>query len=99
MLSKKTRNITKISFNSLVSSIKVLAIKKRCGLKKDPLVPLFTCNDYEGSFSPKECKAIAPRLREIVKSWGDNDYDKIQALELAHTMEQCAINEKVLVYS
>lgn len=56
-------------------------------LKPDPIIPLLSHSDCDGELTPEQCRSIAPRLRELVKDWKDDDYDKQHALELAKGME------------
>lgn len=65
---------------------------------KDPIVDLLYHSDCEGSLTPAQCKKIAPRLRELINDWDDNDYDKKQAVLLAEGMEFCAKNRKRLTF-
>ena len=58
--------------------------------KDDPIIHLLDHSDCDGHLSPGRCKKIAPRLRELVAKWDDEDYDKIQALKLATGMEEAA---------
>lgn len=53
----------------------------------DPIIPLLNHSDCEGELSHEDCKAIAPRLREIIKHWPTHDYDTQMALQLAEGME------------
>ncbi len=53
----------------------------------DPIKPLLTHSDCDGLLSPDVLFNVAQRLREIVSSWDDEDYDKFQAIELAEGME------------
>lgn len=64
----------------------------------DPIVPLLNHSDCDGELSPQECKLVAPRLRELVASWPDDDYDKIKALELAEGMEFAADEGEALIF-
>jgi hypothetical protein len=64
----------------------------------DDIVPLLNHSDCEGELSPEDCKRVAPRLREIVSSWPDLDYDKTQALMLAQSMENCASTNNPLEF-
>jgi len=63
---------------------------------KDDIVPFLYHSDCDGKLTARECKKIAPRLKELVKDWDDNDYDKQQALELIKGMNKCAKNNKPL---
>ena len=56
----------------------------------DAILPLLAHSDCDGKLTPKECRLVAPRLREMVASWPDDDYDKRQALELAEGMDAAA---------
>lgn len=56
----------------------------------DPIVPLINHSDCEGELTAEECRSVAPRLREIVSVWPDDDYDRIMATHLANTMDECA---------
>lgn len=56
----------------------------------DPIVNLLDHSDCDGMFTPGQCRIVAPRLRELVASWSDDDYDKIKALELARGMDLAA---------
>lgn len=53
----------------------------------DDIVPLLDHSDCEGELTIEECKRVAPRLRELVSSWSDEDIDKQKALELAEGMD------------
>jgi hypothetical protein len=41
---------------------------------------------------------VAPRLRQLVAEWRDDDYDKINALLLAEGMELAAASNEPLVF-
>ena len=56
----------------------------------DPIRLLLNHSDCEGELSAEQCAAIAPRLRELVSDWGDDDFDRYQALLLADAMDVCA---------
>lgn len=62
----------------------------------DPIKSLLNHSDCDGDLSPDECKEVAPRLRELVKGWPDDDYDKIHALMLAKGMELAASQKEKL---
>jgi len=59
-------------------------------LPPDPIIGLLFHSDCDGELSPEECERIAPRLRELVSKWPDDDYDKMNALDLAIGMETAA---------
>jgi len=65
---------------------------------KDPIVDLLYHSDCDGNLTASQCKKIAPRLRELIKDWPDDDYDKKQALGLADGMDYCAKEKKVLKF-
>lgn len=54
---------------------------------QDDILPLLDHSDCDGELSIEECKKVAPRLRQLVSSWEDNDFDKNTALELADGMD------------
>ncbi|MER2057200.1 MAG: hypothetical protein ABTA16_00170 [Niallia sp.] len=54
---------------------------------KDDIIPLLDHSDCDGELTVKECKKVAPRLRELVSNWDDGDYDKQKAISLAEGME------------
>ena len=62
----------------------------------DPIVDLINHSDCDGKLSAKQCAKIAPRLREIIAPWSDDDHDKRQATNLAEGMDWCADNTKPL---
>lgn len=53
----------------------------------DPIIPLLASSD-EG-MSPEHCRMVAPRMRSLVESYGD-EYDRDIAPDLADIMDQCA---------
>ena len=57
---------------------------------KDDIKPLLDHSDCDGELTPDECRRIAPRLRELVSTWPDDDRDKAKALELANGMDMAA---------
>lgn len=52
-----------------------------------PLYPLLNHSDCDGNLTYDQCQTIAPALRDVVKDWLDDDYDKINAIRLAEGME------------
>ena len=64
----------------------------------DPIKYLLDHSDCDGDLSPELCSKIAPRLRELVSSWDDDDYDKEQALLLAEGMDLAFINNERLQF-
>lgn len=65
---------------------------------KDPIVPLLNHSDCDGELSPDECRAIAPRLRELVSTWPEDDSDRLKAIELANGMDDAALSNEPLVF-
>jgi hypothetical protein len=64
----------------------------------DDIVPLLNHSDCDGELSPEECLKIAPRLRELVSAWDDDDRDKENALWLAEGMELAASRNEPLEF-
>lgn len=64
----------------------------------DPIKDLLDHSDCDGDLSPEQCKIIAPRLREMVMAWPDDDYDKQSALALADGMDAAAEADEPLVF-
>lgn len=56
----------------------------------DPIKPLLNHSDCNGILTPEECLTVAPRLRELISQWAEDDQDKIRALLLAEGMERAA---------
>ena len=65
---------------------------------KDDIAPLLNHSNCDGILTPEECRKVAPRLRELVKEWPDDDRDKINALLLAEGMELAAKNNENLEF-
>lgn len=65
---------------------------------KDDIVPLLNHSDCDGILTPDECRKVAPRLRELVANWLDDDRDKINALLLAEGMEKAASKNENLEF-
>ena len=65
---------------------------------KDPITPLLNHSDCDGELTPEECRTVAPRLRELVANWKEDDYDKAKAIELAEGMELAAKNNELLEF-
>lgn len=55
----------------------------------DPIKPLLNHSDCDGVLTPEECKIVYPRLKELIKSWDDNNRDKQKAMELIKGMKLC----------
>ncbi len=56
-------------------------------LLKDAIAPLLMHSDCDGELSPEECRNIAPRLRELIAAWDDDDFDRGEFLLLADGMD------------
>lgn len=57
---------------------------------KDAIVPLLNHSDCDGELTVEECLTVAPRLRELVNDWPEDDWDRKRAFELADAMEEAA---------
>lgn len=66
---------------------------------KDPIAPLLFHSDCEGEISSKDCKAAAPRLKELIQFWPEDDFDKKQFMMLADGMEEAAKAGEPLLFS
>lgn len=65
---------------------------------KDDIIPLLDHSDCEGELTVQECKKVAPRLKELISNWEDDDFDKIRAIELAEGMEKAIACEEPLEF-
>jgi hypothetical protein len=66
--------------------------------KKEPIVHLLNHSDCDGKMTPKQCRACAPRLRELISKWDIADYSTSSALKLVGGMEVAAKNDEPLVF-
>jgi hypothetical protein len=74
--------------------------------RNDPMFVFMMHSDCEGEISAKDCGAIAPRMRELIKNWHDDAKDeytreggwKIFANTLADGMEELARKNKALIF-
>ncbi|HZZ77145.1 MAG TPA: hypothetical protein VFE62_01420 [Gemmataceae bacterium] len=64
----------------------------------DHIKELLDHSDCDGELSPEACIRIAPRLRDMVTPWADDDYDKINAMNLADGMELAAAQNNPLMF-
>ena len=64
----------------------------------DPIIILLNHSDCDGEISWEDCKIVHLRLFELIKNWADDDYDKIQALELIRGMKDCMKNQVDLIF-
>src|SRR5665648_1061503 len=67
-------------------------------LIKDSIEPLLNHSDCGGGLTPADCARVAPMLRELVKGWADDDYDKRHALTLAEGMEEAIAEDLSLIH-
>lgn len=67
-------------------------------IKKDPIRYLLAHSDCDGHLTAKQCEKVAPRLKELVSTWPNDDYDKIKALDLAEGMEFAASKKQKLLF-
>ena len=51
-----------------------------------------------GTMSPEECRAVAPRLRELIAPWPADDYDRQHGALLSDMMEFCAESNTDLLF-
>lgn len=58
----------------------------------EPLVPLLSHSDCDGTMTPDECATVAPRLRELLPKL-DDPYDREMGAKLAALMEIVADGE------
>ena len=65
---------------------------------KDPIEPLLNHSDCDGGLTPNDCSKVAPRLRELVSDWDDDDYDKKHALFLAEGMEEAISEDEIFEF-
>lgn len=65
----------------------------------DPIVPFLNHSDCEGELTPSECLSVAPRLRQLIANWPNDDRDKSRASELADDMERFAKDGQPLVFT
>lgn len=56
---------------------------------EDDIVPLLSHSDCDGFIPPEQCHLIAARLSDLIQTWDDNDYDKIQAKSLIDGLNYC----------
>ena len=56
-------------------------------------------SDCDGHLTPEECKVVAPRLKELIADWDDNNYDKQNALDLISGMEEAMREKETLLFT
>lgn len=66
---------------------------------EDDIVPLLNHSNCDGELSYDQCEKVAPRLRELIKGWPEDDYDKRTALKLCDMMDECAKNDWILEFT
>lgn len=67
-------------------------------LEKDDILPLINHSDCDGHLTKTEMKRVLPRLKELIKKWDKEDYDKQQALKLIAGMKRCLLTGKKLEF-
>lgn len=65
---------------------------------ENPIALLLHHSDCEGFLSCYACEKIYPELLKIIKSWPDEDFDKITAIELVNAMKECAVESNNLIF-
>jgi len=55
----------------------------------DDIVPLLIHSDCDGNMPPETCAKVVLRLRQLISTWKNGDYDKQQAVKLADAMDRC----------
>lgn len=66
---------------------------------KDPIAPFLNHSDCDGSLTPAECLAVAPRVRELVENWADDNIHKERFLSLAEGMEEAAAAGETFLFT
>ena len=56
----------------------------------DVIAPFLYHSDCDGELSPEECRMLAPRLRQLIENWPDEDYEKKNFFERAREGEEAA---------
>jgi len=56
----------------------------------DPLYNLLYHSDCDGELEDIECEGLASRIRETIRLWNEDDYDRVRGEELAEMIDQCA---------
>lgn len=87
-----------INLNTMAGYAKEGRLFRPWSCINDPIVPLLNHSDCEGELTPEECRQVAPRLREIVSQWDDENCYKQVGLELADLMQWCADNNDPLLF-
>ncbi len=59
-------------------------------LLEDSIAPIIFHSDCDGDISPEHCKTTAPRLRELIAAWPEDDFDRQQFEMLAAGMDDAA---------
>lgn len=67
-------------------------------VNEEPIVHLLNHSDCDGYLTPDQCKQIIPRLKELVKDWYEEDFDKGRALLLAEGMEEAVTENQNLEF-
>ena len=58
--------------------------------EEEPLVYLLNHSDCDGDLTPEQCAVVAPRLKELVKQFPNDDSDREKGLDLSEGMALAA---------
>jgi hypothetical protein len=64
----------------------------------DHIVPLLNHSDCDGDLTPEECRLVAPRLRQLITMWDEDNWHKERAYMLAGGMDMAAEADEELVF-
>ena len=64
----------------------------------DDIKILLDHSDCDGEMSPKDCRLVVPRLKELIEPWPDEDYDKIHAQMLGEGMDLAVMDDADLLF-
>lgn len=67
-------------------------------LKHHKLYPFINHSDCDGHLTVSEMEQIKPELEKIIKEWDDDDFHKIQTLDLIEGMEEAIANDEKLEF-
>ncbi|WP_084963335.1 hypothetical protein [Thermoactinospora rubra] len=73
-------------------------VGKRWDEVQTSLKPLLDHSDCGGYLLARECEEVLPRLREIVATWPETDYDRRAAEALIAGMEHCVEHGCAMVF-
>ena len=64
----------------------------------DHIVDLIHHSDCDGELTPGQCETIAPRLRELIERWPENDRDREEGERLADAMNDATASGEPLEF-